>query len=146
MAKKPATKGERARGYDLRIRIEQTKEKLLVGVSRPHLLEVLQKMWGVSQSRAYEYIKQAETEIREVVEGDRDRWLAEHIAIRRDIRRRANETGDLRLELDSAKDEAKLLGLDVVKVEHSGGVTLAVTEEIVLADSSQDGANPPHSA
>ena len=37
--------------------------------------------------------------------------MAEHISIRRDIRRRAQKANDLQAELLAAKDEAKLLGL-----------------------------------
>jgi hypothetical protein len=37
--------------------------------------------------------------------------LAEHMSVRRDIRRRAREAGDLRAEIAAAQDECKLFGL-----------------------------------
>ena len=56
-------------------------------------------------------MRDARTNILAISAEARPYMLAEHIAIRRDIRRRAQKAGDFQAELHAAKDEAKLLGL-----------------------------------
>ena len=112
------------RCYDNRVRIEEVKEKLLSGMSRPSVIDFAKSQYSVSRSQAYLYVSKAEVEIREVVERDRPTWLAYHLEVRRDIRRRAYLAGDLRIELDSANSESKLLGLDVTQVSVAASVKM----------------------
>lgn len=107
----PAPRPQRVRGEELRRRIELVKSSLLSGKSREWVSQLITTEWGLQPSQRCKYIRQAEAEIREVVEKNAQGWLAEHVAIRRDIRRRANDQADLKMELAAADSEAKLLGL-----------------------------------
>lgn len=102
---------KRARNSDLRKRIEEVKNWLLAGIPRSEIISAIEVAYKIANSRAYAYVKRAETEIWKIAELNREQWLAEHIAIRRRLRRRANESGDIEFELRCAEDEAKLLGL-----------------------------------
>ena len=44
------------RCYDNRARIEEVKEKLLSGMSRPGVIDFAKSQYGVSRSQAYLYI------------------------------------------------------------------------------------------
>ncbi len=112
------------RCYDNRVRIEEVMEKLLSGMSRPSVITFAKSQYGVSRSQAYLYVSKAEVEIREVVERDRPTWLAYHLEVRRDIRYRANLAGNLRIALDSADSESKLLGLDVPQIRLAASVKM----------------------
>jgi len=57
------------------------------------------------------YMRDARANILAISAEARPYLLAEHLAHRRDMRRRAQKAGDLQAELLAAKDEAKLLGL-----------------------------------
>jgi hypothetical protein len=97
---------------DILIRISTVKEKLLLGKSIDELVYFARVEFHISERRALQYIEIAERGLAGILKKDRDRWLAEHIAIRQDIRERAREGKNLRIELEAAKDEAKLLGLE----------------------------------
>jgi hypothetical protein len=107
----PGPRPQRVRGEELRRRIELVKSNLLSGKSRWWVAQLIASEWGLKPSQKFKYIRQAEAEIREVVDRNAKDWLAEHISIRRDIRRRANDQNDLRTELAASDSEAKLLGL-----------------------------------
>jgi hypothetical protein len=117
----PDTPQQRVRGEELRRRIELVRAKLLGGNTRRWVAKLVATEWGLKPSQCWQYVRKAEAEIREMADRDATFWVAEHIAIRRDIRRRANDSADLRTELSAAESEAKLLGLEpATKLEHSG--------------------------
>jgi hypothetical protein len=71
---------------------------------------------------------------------------AEHIAIRRDIRRRAQKAGDFQAELLAAKDEAKLLGLypaDELTGLHDTPIATVVSIYGHPGREEGDGGRPP---
>ena len=102
---------QRVRGEELRRRIEQVRAQLLTGKSRRWVAKLVASEWALKPSQCWLYIRKAEDEIREIVDRNAQDWLAMHLAIRHDIRRRANDQGDLRTELAASDSEAKLLGL-----------------------------------
>ena len=107
----PTRPQQRVRGEELRRRIELVRSQLLSGKSRRWVAKLVATEWGLKPSQCWNYIRKAEREIREIVERNKEDWLAEHVALRRDIRRRANDGADLRMELAAAESEARLLGL-----------------------------------
>jgi hypothetical protein len=113
----PDRPAQRVRGEELRRRIEQVRTQLLSGKSRRWVAKLVAQEWGLKPSQCWAYVRKAEAEIREIVERNADHWLAEHVAIRRDIRRRANDQTDLRMELAAAETEARLLGLLIGKCD-----------------------------
>lgn len=120
----------RARCYDLRTRIEEVKAKMLAGHSRASLVDLVRAAYGINRTQAYSYVQKAEAEIREVVDRDRQSWLAYHLELRRDIRRRANAAGDLGMELNAANSEAKLLGLDVTQISVTAAVKMVAGVDV----------------
>jgi hypothetical protein len=117
----PDTPQHRVRGEELRRRIELVRAKLLAGNTRRWVAKLIASEWGLKPSQCWAYVRKAEAEIREFADRDAATWLHEHIAIRRDIRRRANDAADLRTELSAAESEARLLGLEPpTRLQHSG--------------------------
>jgi hypothetical protein len=129
----------RATAKELRERVEIVRRKLVTGETRDAIRLLITAEWGLRSRQARWYLQKAEGEIRDAAQRSKDAWLAEHIAIRRDIRRRANHTGDLRAELAAAESEAKLLGLEPpTKLEHfDSGPT--VTEIVIQHHIPVDG-------
>lgn len=98
--------------YTVEVRVDAVRLLLLKGQEdTPRLVQDIAGKFGVNTRQAYNYIAKAKKQIEDVGAIDRAYRTAEHIALRRDIRRRARDDGDLRMELAAAQDEAKLLGL-----------------------------------
>lgn len=99
-------------------RVDAVRLLLLKGNEpTPRLVQDIATQFGVQSRQAYNYVAKAKRQIADIGEIDRTYKLAEHIAIRRDIRRRARDKGDIKMELAAADSEAKLLGLMVDKSE-----------------------------
>ena len=93
-------------------RVDAVRLLLLKGQEdTPSLVQGIANKFGVNTRQAYNYVAKAKKQIEEVGAIDHAYRLAEHIAIRRDIRRRARDAEDLRMELAAAQDEARLLNL-----------------------------------
>jgi hypothetical protein len=135
----PDTPQQRVRGEELRRRIELVRAKLLAGNTRRWVAKLVATEWGLKPSQTWAYVRKAEAEIREIADRDGPAWLSEHIAVRRDIRRRANDAADLRTELSAAESEARLLGLEPpTRLQHSGPggglIPIGVTDLTTLND------------
>jgi hypothetical protein len=92
-------------------RVESVRQLILSGNDTPRVLQGIAEKWGVNNRQAWNYVRDARTNILAISAEARPYMLAEHIAHRRDMRRRAQKVGDFQAELLAAKDEAKLLGL-----------------------------------
>jgi transposase-like protein len=93
-------------------RVDAVRVLLLKGQEdTPRLVQEIANQFGVNTRQAYNYVAKAKKQIVEIGEIDRAYRLAEQIAMRREIRRKAFDTNDLRTALAAAQDEAKLLGL-----------------------------------
>ncbi len=102
----------KADSYTTETRVDAVRMLLLKGQEdTPRLVQDIATKFGVNTRQAYNYVAKAKKQIAEIGEIDRAYRLAEQIAIRRDIRRRANAKDDYRAELAAAQDEARLLGL-----------------------------------
>jgi hypothetical protein len=151
----------RATGIEFRRRIEQVRVKLLTGTSRRLVAKLIGEEWALKPSQCWNYVKKAEREIQEVADRNAAAWLAEHICIRRDLRRQAHDQNDLRTALAAADSEAKLLGLYVGKSESApprgdDGDEPVIVREVVfelpahppaaeVADHPRPGDGPPTS-
>lgn len=92
-------------------RIETVRRLILSGMDSGPIVQNVTEMWGVSERQARKYMlvaRQKNQAYHDFIEAD---MFAEHIAVRRDIRRRAQAAGDLKAELAAARDEAQLVGL-----------------------------------
>jgi hypothetical protein len=92
-------------------RVESVRQLILSGSDTAPILQAVTAKWAVSTRQAWNYMRDARANILAISAEARPYLLAEHLAHRRDMRRRAQKAGDLQAELLAAKDEAKLLGL-----------------------------------
>lgn len=137
----------RATAKEMRERIELVRRSLLSGKTRQTVRLLIAADWGLSPRQTRWYLARAEAEIKDAAARDKDAWLAEHIALRRDIRRRASDASDLRAELAAAESEAKLLGLEPpTRLEHSGPNGGPMLTEIVIEHHKPGDDEPPAAA
>lgn len=120
------------------MRLEAVRGMLLEGKDSTDIVRDISMSFRISERQAWNYVGEAQEQIRAVVEVDRAYRLAEHIAVRRDIRQRARRAGDLRGELEAAKDEARLFGLyPADQVEHATRDNKGIVIKVVY-DSGTD--------
>ena len=100
-----ATKGEKEARTDL------ARLLLLKGGEPTKIARDISASFKITVRQAWNYIAMARAQIEGILEIDRMYAFAEHVSHRRDMRRRAQDAGDLRMELAVAQDEAKLLQL-----------------------------------
>lgn len=106
--RKPAKKATNAQ---MARRLLTVYSMLLRGASRPEIIAFAQEKWQVGEDSADSYIARARDELQKAFAAERDQEYRRHVLMRRDLLRRAQDAGDLRLELDVLKDDAKLLDL-----------------------------------
>ena len=92
-------------------RVETVRQFILRGDETSDIVRAAAETWGIKDRQAWYYIEKAREKIKELTELARPYLIAEHIAIRRDIRMRAQKANNLYAELAAAQDEAKLFGL-----------------------------------
>jgi hypothetical protein len=115
-------------------RVEEIYRLILDGWTTAQILQKTSD-WGLTGRQRESYIAAARKRIRAIAEVEQADLLAEHIAIRRDLRRKAEQAGDRRLALAVAKDEAELLGLYPAKrTEVTGADGKPVEVVITYAD------------
>lgn len=96
---------------ELAERVEIVLRMLLRGYRSPKIVQTVSKQWNVSGRQAYAYIRKAREELEKSRAARMPYIIAEHLEVRRDLRREAYERSDFDLALRSIQDEAKLLGL-----------------------------------
>jgi hypothetical protein len=92
-------------------RVETVRQLILSGNEHGRIVQQVAEKWAISERMGWRYLSKAQAAILAVTTPSREYLLAEHMAVRIDIRRRAREAHDLRAELAAAQDEAKLFGL-----------------------------------
>jgi len=96
-------------------RVELVRQLLLSGTESHAIVRVVSEKYEITPRMVENYIRAAKQRIMvyskekfPLIEAE---MIAEHISLRRDIRRRAQAAGDLKAELAAARDEAQLIGL-----------------------------------
>lgn len=92
-------------------RVEMVRILLISGVPSSRIAQNRAEEWGVNERQLWKYIARARKEIEALSQEEKEYTKAEHLAFRRLLRQRSLDSKDLRMALDAAKDEAKLLGL-----------------------------------
>jgi len=92
-------------------RVETVRRLILSGMDTDAIIQNVTDLWGVKWRMAYHYLAKAREKNKAYNDFKEAEMFAEHIAIRRDIRRRAQAAGDMKAELAAARDEAQLIGL-----------------------------------
>src|SRR3990167_8259405 len=88
-------------------RVETVRRLILSGMDSGAIVQNVTEIYGVTERQARKYMmiaRQKNKAYYDFVEAD---MFAEHLAVRRDIRRRAQAAGDLKAALAAAPDEAQ---------------------------------------
>lgn len=129
-------------------RIETVRQLILSGVEHGRIVQQVSAQWKISERQGWNYMSKAQDKIIAILTPRHEYLLAEHLAVRRDIRRRAREAGDLAAELRASQDEAKLFGLypaDRLEIKHTWQTEVAdllragkVTQSEVVSEYGED--------
>jgi hypothetical protein len=97
---------------EIEIRVSQIYKLLVVGTSRPQILQYASKKWGEISDRSVDsYISQARKIMMQNLEIDRTEALAEELELRREIIFKAMQDKKYQIALSAADSRAKLRGL-----------------------------------
>lgn len=107
----PVKRGKRATRTERDNRLSHICALILLGWRSTHITRFASAEWSLSIRQCELYVSEARRQMEHELKSLHEWTLAEHVALRRDMRRRAAKSGDLRMELEAARDEAKLLGL-----------------------------------
>nr|ASV43915.1 putative DNA-binding protein [Hot spring virus BHS1] len=142
----PEKRRRKSSAIEYEKRIETTRRLILSGMSDATIRQNMVDMWGIKHRTTYHYLAEARRRNQAYVQFNEAEMFAEHIAHRRDLRRRAQAAGDLRAELQAARDEAELFGLYAAKKiiiddlrDKSDGELIREFEELVKSAATNAG-------
>lgn len=106
---------------------EVEKQKRIYQVSlllrrRPtgFIVDFIRQEWGIERAQAFNYIKLAKEEWARYFANMKSSGIGYHITQMREIKDKAYGNDDLRLVFDIAKEEAKLMGMEIERKEIGG--------------------------
>ena len=103
--------------YEAAKRRDIIRELLVKAWSRGQIVEYCTKKWNCSERNIDKYLKSIKDEWQKDFDDSRNTQRQELLERYRYIYRKALESGDLSLAAKVNKDEAKLLGLEIDKME-----------------------------
>lgn len=124
-------------------RISQVYRLLLSGYSTSSIEDYSRQQWGITRSCVATYIKRAREQMRKFTDTQREQALAEELELRRELIRRALESGKLAVALQIADSRARLRGLfdqsanNVVGQQIIQIITTPDTPEVQLSGNEQ---------
>lgn len=125
----PSTTQAKANNIEAALRLAEVKRMLLQCKETAEIVQYGAHKWGIATRQMYKYIAKASADIRKEL-GRRDAIsMTWHIKARRNLIDRAMETNEQRVALAAMQDIAKLQGLYIEKVEHSGDVHISYPQE-----------------
>jgi GNAT superfamily N-acetyltransferase len=92
-------------------RVEIVRDMLLRGHRASAVVKFLTTKQGLGERQAWEYVKKAHQAMESAFQEANRTAMAEHLDVRRDLRKQGYAEHDYRLVLEVMRDEAKLLGL-----------------------------------
>ena len=107
---KPGVKHRPIAGEKIK-RIETIVGKIVEGTRRAEICEFVRVRWGLGEAQADRYIAEANAIILAESNKTREQAVADHLAVRQQIRKLALNAKDWRAALAAAQDEAKLRDL-----------------------------------
>lgn len=110
----------KANNIEAAIRLAEVKRLLLQCKETAEIVQYGSNKWDISTRQMYKYIAKASKDIRKELGRREAISLTWHIKARRSLIDRAMETNEQRVALAAMQDIAKLQGLYIEKVEHSG--------------------------
>ena len=104
------------------------------GMSSQRIVQVVSVNWDIAIRTAWGYLRTARNRMADLVAHKREHLLEEILSRHDDLREKGYTGGDLRLVLDTDKEDAKLLGLyPAEKHEHDiRGIDDAIARELAL--------------
>lgn len=96
---------------EIELRVAAVRQLVLNGASHYDIVRFGSENWHITSRQTEDYLAEARKSIKEAADAYRDMAFAEHVEHRRALRRKANNNKQYKLELEIAKDEAKLLNL-----------------------------------
>jgi hypothetical protein len=106
---------------------EVEKQKRIYQVSlllrrRPisFIVDFIRQEWGIERAQAFNYIRLAKEEWARYFANMKSSGIGYHITQFREIKDKAYSNDDLRLVFDIAKEEAKLMGMEIERKEIGG--------------------------
>jgi len=103
---------------EVEVRVTEIQKLLLNGFTRPYIVEMANRKWGIALRTTDEYIKRATENIKAINQTAREDNLALVTTNLWDLFRSCKEMGELGEARKAIMDIAKLRGLDVQLVEH----------------------------
>ena len=84
------------------------------------IVDFIRQEWGIERAQAFNYIKLAKEEWARYFANMKSSGIGYHITQMREIKDKAYGNDDLRLVFDIAKEEAKLMGMEIERKEIGG--------------------------
>lgn len=120
------------------------KEKRIYQVSlllrrRPtgFIVDFIRQEWGIERAQAFNYIKLAKEEWAKYFANMKSSGIGYHISQMREIKDKAYGDDDLRLVFDIAKEEAKLMGMEIERKEIGGPGSFAEFMKATIAKEKE---------
>lgn len=121
-------------------RVAQAVKSILEGYSTQEVSVALMEQYGVSESQAYRYVKEATEKIYAKIEGSLEQKINQHYKRLELLYRRCINDGDKRTARMVLKDIADLVGLDAPKRTDitTGGEKLATFVDVLGITSEEN--------
>jgi len=123
---------------------EVEKQKRIYQVSlllrrRPtgFIVQFIAENWGLEKRQAFNYIRLAKEEWARYFANMKSSGIGYHITQMREIKDKAYGNDDLRLVFDIAKEEAKLMGMEIERKEIGGPGSFAEFMKATLAKEKE---------
>jgi len=101
------------------------------------IVDFIRQEWGIERAQAFNYIRLAKEEWKKYFANMKSSGIGYHITQMREIKDKAHNEGDLRLVFDIAKEEAKLMGMEIEKKEIGGPGSFAVWMKATMAKEKE---------
>ena len=123
---------------------EVEKQKRLYQVSlllrrRPtnFIVDFIRQEWGIERAQAFNYIRLAKEEWKKYFVNMKSSGIGYHISQMREIKDKAYGNDDLRLVFEIAKEEAKLMGMEIERKEIGGPGSFAEWMKATIAKEKE---------
>jgi len=101
------------------------------------IVDFIRQEWGIERAQAFNYIKLAKEEWARYFANMKSSGIGYHISQMREIKDKAYDENDLRLVFDIAKEEAKLMGMEIERKEIGGPGSFAEWMKATLAKEKE---------
>lgn len=101
------------------------------------IVQFIAQEWGLEKRQAFNYIKLAKEEWGRYFANMKSSGIGYHISQMREIKDTAYRENDLRLVFDVAKEEAKLMGMEIERKEIGGPGSFAEWMKATMAKEKE---------